>query len=298
MANDFNELKKGSKSDFARLSEEAEKLNSGKFQQDDRFWEPTKDKAGNGTAVIRFLPAPKGEEMAFVRYWDHFFKGPGGWYINKSLTTLGKDDPVSEYNSRLWDQGEDGQAQARKQKRKLHYVSNILVVHDPANPDNDGKVFLFDYGKQIFDKLNSAMHPEFEDEEKFNPFDLFKGANLKLRVRKVDGYPNYTSSVWEDTGPLSEDEEEMKNVWLQEYSLQEFVDPSTFKSYDELNARLQKVIGGSSKNSTAERVDLDEDEDEEETAWSPPEDEASSNAELAPDDDDDSLDYFKSLADD
>jgi len=297
MSKDFGAMKKGGNADFERLSKEAEKLDAGKFQQDDRFWEPTRDKAGNGTAIIRFLPSPQNEDYPFIRYWDHFFKGPGGWYINKSLTTIGKDDPVSEYNSRLWDTGVEANKNiARKQKRKLHYVSNIYVVSDPSNPDSEGKVFLFNYGKQIFDKIKTAMHPEFDDETPFDPFNFWKGANFKLRVRNVDDYPNYESSLWEDPSPLLDDDDAMEAIWKQEFSLQEFIDPSTFKTYEELSARLKKVLGQKSGGDTAETVEVTQDEDEEDI-YTPPSEDVASGPSIEADDDDEALAAFKTFAD-
>lgn len=187
----------------------AEKLgsNNKKSNADERFWKPTVDKSQNGSAIIRFLPAPANEDVPFVRYWDHGFQGPGGWYIEKSLTTIGQDDPVSEYNSKLWNSGRDEDKEtARKQKRRLHYISNVLVIKDPGNPDNEGKVFLYEYGKKIFDMINSSMHPEFEDEEAVNPFDLWEGSNFRLRIRQVEGYRNYDKSSFDEPTALSTDE--------------------------------------------------------------------------------------------
>jgi len=228
---------------------------------DERKWKPTVDKAGNGYAVIRFLPAVEGDELPWAKYWDHFFKGPTGqWYVEKSLTTLGKDDPLSELNSKLWNNGtEEGKAQARKQKRGLHYVSNIYVVSDPANPENEGKVFLYEYGKKIFDKIMDAMQPQYQDETPINPFDLWKGANFKLKIAKVAGYRNYDRSEFGPVEALSDDDTKLEAIYNQEYSLAEFTDPSTFKSYDELKLKLTRVLGEDGQvTSTAEQVDLDE----------------------------------------
>jgi len=228
---------------------------------DERKWKPTVDKAGNGYAVIRFLPAVEGDELPWAKYWDHFFKGPTGqWYVEKSLTTLGKDDPLSELNSKLWNNGtEEGKAQARKQKRGLHYVSNIYIVSDPANPENEGKVFLYEYGKKIFDKIMDAMQPQYQDETPINPFDLWKGANFKLKIAKVAGYRNYDRSEFGPVEALSDDDTKLEAIYNQEYSLAEFTDPSTFKSYDELKLKLTRVLGEDGQvTSTAEQVDLDE----------------------------------------
>jgi len=228
---------------------------------DERKWKPTVDKAGNGYAVIGFLPAVEGDELPWAKYWDHFFKGPTGqWYVEKSLTTLGKDDPLSELNSKLWNNGtEEGKAQARKQKRGLHYVSNIYIVSDPANPENEGKVFLYEYGKKIFDKIMDAMQPQYQDETPINPFDLWKGANFKLKIAKVAGYRNYDRSEFGPVEALSDDDTKLEAIYNQEYSLAEFTDPSTFKSYDELKLKLTRVLGEDGQvTSTAEQVDLDE----------------------------------------
>lgn len=248
MSIDFNALKQTRKSSFDKLTSELNKMKQGGPQdsnnKDDNIWKPDVDKSGNGHAVIRFLPAPAGEDVPFVRIWDHGFQGPGGWYIEKSLTTLGKPDPVSELNTKLWNSGiEANKETVRKQKRKLNYYSNIYVVSDPTRPQNEGKVFLFKYGKKIFDKLNEAMNPEFPDEAPINPFDLWEGANFKLKIRNVAGYRNYDKSEFDKQAPLSEDDDELKKVWTSEHSLQELVDPKNFKSYEELKVRLEKALG-------------------------------------------------------
>lgn len=246
---DFAKLKASSgKKSLESLTSELAKVSGNEASRDDdRFWQPTADKAGNGYAVIRFLPAPGDEDVPFVRLFEHGFKGPGGWYIENSLTTLGKNDPVSDYNTKLWDSGIEANKEiARKQKRKLNFISNIYVVHDSGNPDKEGKVYLFKYGKKIFDKLKEAMEPQFEDEEAMNPFDMWGGANFKLKIRQVEGYRNYDKSEFEKPAPLFDDDKELEKVWKSEYSLQEFLDPKNFKSYTELEARLAKVLGTSS----------------------------------------------------
>jgi hypothetical protein len=214
---------------------------------DERLWKPNVDKAGNGYAVIRFLPAPEGEELPWVRVWNHAFQGPTGqWYIENSLTTLNQKDPVSEYNTQLWNSGVESDKEiARKQKRKLKYYSNIYVVSDPSNPENEGKIFLYAYGKKIFDKLMEAMQPAFEDETPINPFDFWQGANFKLKIRKVDGYWNYDKSEFDSASALKTSDEELESIYKGEYSLQEFMAPSNFKSYDELKSRLDAVLTGS-----------------------------------------------------
>ena len=250
----FASLKKASSAGntFARLTKEIEKLNQPQAGSgaDERLWKPELDKSGNGYAVIRFLPAPDGEELPFAKVWSHAFKGPGGqWYIENSLTTLGKQDPVSEYNTELWNAAGEGspeRAQARAQKRKLSYYSNIYVVSDPAHPENEGKVFLYKYGKKIFDKLVEAMQPAFADETPIDPFNFWKGADFKLKIRKVDGYWNYDKSEFAAPGVLGGfDDDKLENIWSQGYSLAEFEDTKNFKSYEQLQARLNLVLGKS-----------------------------------------------------
>ena len=214
--------------------------------QDDRKWKPTVDDNGNGYAVIRFLPASEGRELPWERYWDHGFKGPTGqWYIEKSRTTINDKDPVSELNSRLWNSGiEEDKETARKQKRRLHYVSNIMVVNDPSNPANNGKVFLYEYGKKIFDKIMDLMQPQFPGETPVNPFDFWSGADFELKIRNVAGYRNYDKSEFKSPAPLfNADETQLEATYNQLHDLGEFVDPNNFKSYDELESRLQLVLG-------------------------------------------------------
>ena len=225
---------------------------------DERLWKPELDKSGNGYAVIRFLPAVKGEDLPWAKVWNHAFQGPTGqWYIENSLTTLNQKDPVSEHNTQLWNTGlESDKEIARKQKRKLQYFSNIYVVSDTKHPENEGKVFLFRYGKKIFDKITAAMSPEFEDEKAINPFDFWEGANFKLKIRKVDGYWNYDKSEFEDTSKLFEDDSEADNVWKAQHSLAEFTAATNFKSYDELKTRLDAVLSGTVKvGNVADTID-------------------------------------------
>jgi hypothetical protein len=244
----FANLKKQS-GNLDKLAKALEQLNSAESpKKEDNFWKPEVDKAGNGYAVIRFLPAPSvdGDEgLPWVKVFDHGFQGPGGWYIENSLTTLGQKDPVSEYNSQLWNSGIEANKEiARKQKRRLSYIANIYVVEDPKNPENEGKVFLYKFGKKIFDKINEAMNPQFEDEKAFNPFDLWGGADFKLKIRNVEGYRNYDKSEFASTGTLGDlDDDKLEAIWKKEYSLKEFLDPSNFKSYDELKSRLDRVLG-------------------------------------------------------
>ena len=212
---------------------------------DDRFWKPTVDKAGNGYAVLRFLPAAEGEDLPWVRYWDHGFKGPTGqWYIEKSLTSIGQPDPVGELNSRLWNTGiEADKDRARAQKRRLHYVVNALVVSDPANPENEGKVFLYQFGKKIFDKIMDVMQPAFQDETPVNPFDFWEGADFKLKIRNVEGYRNYDKSEFASPSALSDDDSKLEEIYGKLNKLSEFTEPSNYKTYDELKAKLMKVLG-------------------------------------------------------
>ena len=248
MTTSFESLKRNSKSSLTDLAQKLNTLsNSNQRTEDTRFWEPTVDKANNGYAVIRFLPAPPNEDMPFVRIWDHGFKGPSGkWYIEKSLTTIGAADPVAEYNSKLWNVSDDDNSptrkQARNQKRRLHFISNIMVIKDPGNPENEGKVFLYKYGKKIFNKLNDLMSPQFEDEVAVNPFDLWEGANLRLKIRDVEGYRNYDLSDFAKPNPVSNDDDELKRIWESEHSIKAFLEPSNFKTYDELKVKLQQVL--------------------------------------------------------
>jgi hypothetical protein len=306
----FSDLKKQSKLGnlTAKLVKEVEKMNNNSGSSDDRVWKLDVDKSGNGYAVIRFLPAPNGEDLPFVKLYSHAFQGVSGWYIENSLTTLSQKDPVSELNSELWNNGTDaGKELARKQKRKLTYVSNIYVVKDPANPANEGKVFLFKYGKKIFDKLTAAMQPEFEDEEAIDPFDFWQGANFKLKAKNVAGYRNYDSSEFAPQGALLDDDEAMEAVWKKQYSLAELVAADQFKSYDDLKKRLDYVLG----NKGTPRYQDPDVADEEEYSRGPVKDlDEDLRTELnnlqptrraaAPveDEDDDALSYFARLAED
>ena len=212
---------------------------------DERMWKPTVDKANNGYAVIRFLPASEGSDLPWNRYWDHGFKGPTGrWYIERSLTSIGQEDPVGQLNSKLWNSGiESDKDIARRQKRRQHYVSNILVVSDPGNPENEGKVFLYQYGKKIFDKLMDAMQPKFADETPLNPFDFWDGANFKLKIRDVEGYRNYDKSEFSTQEVLSDDDSYLEEIYNKMHDIREFTDPAKYKTYDELKTKLSAVLG-------------------------------------------------------
>jgi len=250
MAINFKDLKRGSADSFEKLRQEVEKTNSNKYSTDERYWNPTVDKDGNGSAIIRFLPACEGEEIPFTKYFDHGFKGPTGrWYINLSRTTLGEEDPVSVLNSKLWNSSKDDESPARKmaraQRRQLHYVSNILVVRDPGNAANEGKVFLYRYGAKIWKKVNDVMHPEFEGDEAVNPFDMWTGANFRLIIKKENGFRSYESSKFESSKPIADSDEAIEKIWSQTYPLYPEVAPSKFKTYQELEAQLRSVIGNS-----------------------------------------------------
>jgi hypothetical protein len=289
------------------LVKEVEKMNSNGGSGDDRLWKPEVDKAGNGYAVVRFLPAPEGEDLPWAKMYTHAFQGPGGWYIENSLTTLGQKDPVSELNSQLWNSGIDSDKEvARKQKRKLSYYANIYVVKDPANPHNEGQVFLYKFGKKIFDKVMSAMQPEFEDEDPINPFDFWAGADFKIKIKKVAGYWNYDSSEFARPGTLGDlDDSELEEIWKKEYSLAELTAPEQFKSYEDLKKRLNYVLG----NTPTRRVQDEELEDESEGRgnFSPNfeksnpvpqdlKDELSSLSSSTTEEEDDTLSYFQKLA--
>ena len=240
----FSSLKSNKKDIFSKLQKQLE--NTTKIGSvDERFWKPTVDKAGNGFAVIRFLPASDGEDMPFVKMYSHAFQGPGGWYIENSLSTIGGKDPLGEYNRELWNSGDESlKEQVRKQKRKLQYYGNVYVVKDPGNPDNEGKVFLFKYGKKIHDKIMDAVNgDELEGRDGINPFDFWTGADFKLRVKKVAGYPNYDSSEFTDPATLEDlDDPQLESIWNRQFKLQPLVATDQFKSYEQLQERLNLVL--------------------------------------------------------
>ena len=292
---DFESLKTSS-SGFDKLTKALEEnlnpedsKNKNKYQ-DERLWKPELDKTGNGYAVLRFLPATSGEDMPWVRLWSHAFQGPGGWYIENSLTTLGHKDPVSEENTRLWNTGvESDKGIARNRKRKLSYYSNVLIVSDPAHPENEGQVKLFKFGKKIFDKITEAMQPEFDDETPINPFDFWKGANFKLKIRKVDGFWNYDKSEFEGVSAIADNDDSINAIWEKQYPLKPFLDADNFKSYEELKEKLNRVITGTKSTDTVENVDLPSTS----TGTVQSNDGASKTTAS---DSDDTLDYFSKLA--
>lgn len=297
----FSNLKKQSQlgSLTSKLVKEVEKMNTASGSTDDRIWKPEVDKAGNGFAVIRFLPAPNGEEIPWAKVYNHAFQGSGGWFIDNCLTTINQNCPVCESNRELWNTGsKSNQDIVRDRKRKLSYYSNIYVVQDKTNPQNEGKVFLFKYGKKIFDKITAAMQPEFEDEQPIDPFDLWNGANFKVKITKKDGYWNYDKSEFDSSAALSDDDSEMESIWKKCYSLAEFVNPETFKSYEQLNTRLKSVLG---KTKTQQKVDEsfeDEDNDSAPPITDDLRKELNSLSSSNTNEEDDAMSYFARLAED
>ena len=299
-----------------KLVKQVEKMNTTSGGADERLWKPEMDKTGVGSAVVRFLPAPDGEDVPWVKMYTHAFQGPGGWYIENSLTTIGQKDPVSEYNRGLWNSGsEKDKDTVRKQKRKLSYYSNIYVVKDPANPQNEGKVFLFKYGKKIFDKILNAMQPEFDDEDPINPFDFWQGANFKIKIVKKDGYWNYDKSEFDRVAPLLDDDDALEAIWKKEYSLSAITAPDQFKSYEDLEKRMNYVLGVGGTNTPTQSRAVAEQE-EEYDSYMPTQSretkvmeelEESYNRSKSPslpkitsddEDEDDALSYFQKLAED
>jgi len=277
------------------VQKESEPQKDKKSYVDERVWKPVMDKTGNGYAVIRFLPAVKDEDLPWAKVWSHAFQGPTGqWYIENSLTTISQKDPVSEMNTAYWNSGVESDKEiARKQKRKLQYFSNIYVVSDPANPENEGKVFLYKFGKKIFDKCMEAMQPAFQDETPLNPFDFWEGANFKLKLRKVDGYWNYDKSEFGAPDPLFDNDDSIEEVWNKEYPLAEFSATTNFKSYDELKTRLDNVLAGTTVVGTAAS---NFDVDPVETVTVDTKEEPVPSVTVSDDDDENTMSYFEKLA--
>ncbi len=296
----FANLKSASGSSIDKLVKAAEAVSTKaetKSYVDDRFWKPTQDKAGNGYAVVRFLPASEGEDLPWVRYWDHGFKGPNGlWYIENSLTSINQPDPVSEMNSILWNSGRDeDKALARERKRRLHYVSNIMVISDPSNPDNEGKVFLYRFGKKIFDKIMDVMQPQFADEQPINPYDFWEGADFAIKIRKVEGWTNYDKSEFKGVSALANgDDAALEEIYGKLHSLSEFTSPENYKSYDELKTKLNRVLGVSAGVSMPEPSVSDVMSAPEITTAPVVEDPVAESS----NDEDDTLSYFAKLAND
>jgi len=297
--NTFNQLKKKSQANIDTLSKEIDKISKGsESYKDDRFWTAERDKSGNGYAVIRFLPPPQNEDVPWARLFSHGFQGKGGWFIENCPTTLGLPCPVCEGNNELWNSGVESDKEiARQRKRKLSYISNIYVVSDPTNPQNEGKVFLYKYGKKIFDKISEVMKPQFEDETPMNPFDYWSGANFKLKIRTVQGYVNYDKSEFDSPSELLDgDDKSLEKLWNSQYSLKEFIEPSQFKSHEELSEKFQRVISGSLSGG---KSSITEEDDYAAVAAS------SSKAKKevfepsnGNDEDDDAMSYFEKLVDD
>lgn len=305
---DIQALRKMRNSDFSKIAGEFEKIanpqSESKSYVDDRFWRLEGDKAGNGTATLRFLPRVEGDELPWVRLFSHGFQGPTGkWYIENSLTTLGENDPVGELNTKLWNSGSEANKEiARKQKRKLSFTANVLIVSDPKHPENEGKVMLFKFGKKIFDKIMDKARPTFEDENPVNVFDLWEGANFKLRMRKKDGYANYDESVFSEPAPITEDEDKLLAIVNAQHKLTEFTDRKNFKSYDELKKKLEEVLSGDSFASKS-AAEIAEEEDRPVRAASEPAKsapaftpKASKPAPADVDDDEDVMAYFEKIA--
>ena len=297
--NSLSDLRKA-RGNFDSLMKEVEKLDAPQQNNrgDENEWKPTVDQAGNGYAVIRFLPAPQGEDMPWVQMFNHGFQGPTGkWYIENSLTTLKQSDPVSELNSELWNSGVEANKEvARKQKRRLSYYANILVVEDSSNPSNNGKVFLYKFGKKIFDKIKDAMQPEFQDEDPMNPFDFWDGANFKLKIRQVEGYRNYDKSEFAAPSPIAESDEEIEAIWNQQHSLAAIIDPSNFKSYDELKKKLDFVLGSSTRVGTAESISATTGDSSDDSFLKDVTTAVESRKVVDETDEDDTMSYFAKLA--
>ena len=260
MAN-FSDFKKKSKNSVASLTERLDKMSSKESYKDDRLWKPGIDKSGNGYAVIRFLPEIEGEDTPFVAVYSHAFKGKGGWLFENCPTTLGDKCPICQANTELWNSGiEDDKNIARNRKRKLTYISNILVIEDPANPENKGKNFLYQYGTKIFQKIQSLAHPEYQDEVAVDPFNFWTGADFKIKIRNVGGYVNYDRSEFATAAPLlGGDDKKLEELWKKQYSLKEFTDKSQFKSYEELQSRLKKATGDDIRAQFTESTSIEDD---------------------------------------
>ena len=294
----FENLKRN-RDQISKLIQAAEATGGGEQKKnygDDRIWKPTVDKAGNGYAVLRFLPAMEGQELPWARYWDHGFKGPTGlWYIENSLTSIGQTDPVGELNSRLWNSGiEADKERARAQKRRLHYVTNVLIVQDPSNPVNEGKIMLFKFGKKIHDKIMDMMQPEFQDETPVNPFDFWEGADFKLKIRNVEGYRNYDKSEFSAPSPLhGGDDARLEAVYNNLHDLSEFTDPKNYKTYDELKAKLGRVLGEEALGGAPKVAEMVQMNEPAPAPMSPP---TAESVSVANDDEEDTMSYFARLA--
>lgn len=274
-------------------------------EDDSSFFKLEKDKAGNGSAVLRFLPKHPDDDLPFVSIYSHAFQNPTNkrWYIENSRTTINEADPVAELNSKLWSTGlESDKEVARRQRRKLTYIANVLVVHNPANPALEGQVMQFKFGKKIFEKLADATKKsEFPDDPPpFDPFDPFGGANFKLRQREVEGYPNYDKSEFAGVSPISEDEDKLLEVLNKIQPLKPLVDASKFKSYDDLKKKLDSVLNANQAGAAPSAQEVIENVSSKPTAAKPAGKVAEAPAPKSKaadiEDTDDIEDYFKNLA--
>jgi hypothetical protein len=303
----FSALKKNRSASIEKLVASAKAISGSEggkgSNADENVWKATVDKAGNGYAVLRFLPAPEGEDVPWARFWDHGFQGPTGkWYIENSLTTIGQPDPVSELNSKLWNSGiESDKDQVRKQKRRQHFAANVLVVSDPSNPANEGRVMLFKFGKKIFDKVMDVMQPQFQDEQPMNPFDFWEGADFKLKIRQVEGYRNYDKSEFSSPAPLfGSDDDKLEEVYSKLHPLAQFTDPKNFKSYDELSRKLNMVLGGTTAPMRSAEAMMEE-QDAPQVARveaAPVQRTAHAPVQSSTDEDEDTMSFFSKLAQD
>lgn len=263
----FSQLKKnsGSKNNLERLTKYAEELGGNKKRQaDERFWYPAVDKAGNGSALIRFLPTPDGGQHEFVRLFTHGFQEKR-WFIENCPTTIGGKCPVCEHNSELWNTGVEahkalvrGSGNKAGRKRQLSYIANIYVIKDPANPENEGKVFLFRYGKKIHDMIQFAMKPPadgIEEIDPIDPYDLWEGANFKMVIRNVDGRRNYDKSGFLASTPLMKDDAKLEEIWKSEYDIEEFVSKGSFKDYNTLMTQFNAALGAVAPQTTRQAVE-------------------------------------------
>lgn len=293
----FRDLKKKSTNGIDELIKKMEDQTKSKDgYKDDRFWRPEQDKTGNGFAIVRFLPPVEGEDVPWVKIYNHAFQGPGGWYIENSLTTLGQKDPVGELNNQLWNSGlESDKDLARIRKRKLTYISNVYVVSDPANPQNEGKVFLYKFGTKIFEKIQEAMKPQFNDEQPINPFDFWTGANFRIKIRKVGGYTNYDKSEFDSPNPLLDDDAKLEKIWKSQHALLPFLAPENFKSYEELKTRMHEVLGGDVRATAPAQKTAEDVVDE--MVEKKPSLKTKKRVEDDVDDETDALSYFQKLAD-
>lgn len=289
MSTYLEKLRKKSSENFDKLKSDVEKLSSGGRQADDRFWNLTVDKSGNGMAVLRFLPPKDGENRAFIKKYTHFFRGENSKFLAEVCpTTIGLECPICQENGRIWKAHPEDEARKliKDKKRKLEYCSNVLVLQDRANPENEGKVFLYRYGAKIFEKITQTIKPDFDDEVSFDPFNIFDGANFVLKAKTKDDYRNYDSSYFDKQSELYDgDEEKLGEVLENIYSLEAMIDPKLIKSYEELEqqfARVTDTKGKPVRKNVEESIEQDTPKGSNELPWS--EDAKSSSDDLDIDD--------------